>query len=80
MGDKTNMELLADIVKETDLTIKCNKETGTIYFAYDIFGENEIKQFIRKQDMKEHEYNLDGLLQYVLEEIYSTIEGAKEQN
>ena len=75
---KTNLELLCDITKETDLVIKRNKETGTISFTYDIGDGNMIKQFIRPMDLKEHENDTDQLLKYVLEEIYSTILGAKE--
>ena len=77
---KTNLELLCDITKETDLVIKRNKETGTISFTYDIGDGNMIKQFIRPNDLKEHESDTDQLLKYVLEEIYSTILGEKEIN
>lgn len=77
---KTNLELLCDITKETDLVIKRNKETGTISFTYDIGDGNMIKQFIRPMDLKEHENDTDQLLKYVLEEIYSTILGEKEIN
>ena len=77
---KTNLELLCDITRETDLIIKRNKETGTISFTYDIGDGNMIKQFIRPMDLKEHENETDQLLKYVLEEIYSTILGEKEIN
>ena len=80
MGNKTNMELLCEITEETDLIIKRNKETGTISFTYSVYGDGDIKQFIRPLDLKEHENDTDMLLKYVLEEIYSTILGAKEIN
>ena len=80
MGNKTILELLYEIAKETDLKIKCDKETGTMSFIYDVDGAKDIKQFIRQLDLKEHENDTDQLLKYVLEEIYSTILGAKELN
>lgn len=74
--NKTNMELICQITKETDLTIKYNEMSKTLVFTYDLDGE-EVKQVVQEKDRDEHINDQDRLFGYVLEEIYSTLLGAK---
>lgn len=74
--NETNMELLCQITKETDLTIKYNEMNKTLVFTYDLDGE-EVSQVIQEKDRDEHINDQDKLLGYVLEEIYSSLLGAK---
>ncbi len=76
--NETNMELLCQITKETDLTIKYNEMNKTLVFTYDLDGE-EVSQVIQEKDRDEHINNQDKLLGYVLEEIYSSLLGAKNK-
>lgn len=71
-----NMELICKITRETDLTIKYNERSKTLIFTYDLDGE-EVKQVVQEKDRDEHINDQDRLLGYVLEEIYSTLLGAK---
>lgn len=71
-----NMELICKITRETDLTIKYNEMSKTLIFTYDLDGE-KVKQVVQEKDRDEHINDQDRLLGYVLEEIYSTLLGAK---
>ena len=51
MINKTNMELILEIVKRTDLAISYNKSTGSICFSYDITNEENVKQYMRQSDL-----------------------------
>ena len=77
MEDKTILYLLYDIAKETDVTIKHDKETEKLQFVYKLKGE-EVEQTISQSDRKEYADNPDQLLAYVLEEMNSSILGTKE--
>lgn len=74
--NEMNMELICKITRETDLTIKYNERSKTLIFTYDLDGE-EVKQVVQEKDRDEHINDQDRLLGYVLEEIYSTLLGAK---
>ena len=74
--NETNMKLLCQITRETDLIIKYNEMSKTLIFTYDLDGE-EVKQVVQEKDRDEHINDQDRLLGYVLEEIYSTLLGAK---
>lgn len=73
MINKTNMELILEIVKRTDLAISYNKSTGSICFSYYITNEENVKQYMRQSDLNAFKNNSDALLKYVLEEIYGSI-------
>lgn len=74
--NEMNMELICKITRETDLTIKYNEMSKTLIFTYDLDGE-KVKQVVQEKDRDEHINDQDRLLGYVLEEIYSTLLGAK---
>lgn len=75
---KTNMELIYQIAKETDLSIRYSEKNSALVFTYQLDGE-EASQIVRKSDRADHNADQDKLLGYVLEEIYSTLLGAKEE-
>lgn len=77
MKEKTILDLLYGIVKETDVTIKYDKETEKLQFVYKLKGE-EVEQTISQSDRKEYADNPEILLAYVLEEMNSSILGTKE--
>lgn len=69
-------ELLHDIAKETDITIRLNKRTNDLEFIYKT--DEELKQKVQQSDIEEYKNNQAQLLEYVLKEINSTILGSKE--
>ena len=77
MEEKSFLDVLYDIAKETDVTIKYDKETEKLQFVYKLKGE-EVEQTISQSDRKEYADNSDLLLAYVLEEMNSSILGTKE--
>ena len=77
MEEKYFLDVLYDIAKETDVTIKYDKEIEKLQFVYKLRGE-EVEQTISQSDRKEYADNSDLLLAYVLEEMNSSILGTKE--
>ena len=77
MEEKYFLDVLYDIAKETDVTIKYDKEIEKLQFVYKLRGE-EVEQTISQSDRKEYADNPDQLLAYVLEEMNSSILGTKE--
>ena len=77
MKEISILDLLYDIAKETDVTIKYDKETEKLQFVYKLKGE-EVEQTISQSDRKEYADNPELLLAYVLEEMNSSILGTKE--
>ena len=77
MEEKYFLDVLYDIAKETDVTIKYDKENEKLQFVYKLKGE-EVEQTISQSDRKEYADNPDQLLAYVLEEMNSSILGTKE--
>lgn len=73
MERKTNMELISEITKKTDLVISSNHSTGSIHFKYDINDEKDIRQYIHQNDLKDFANKGDILLNHVLQEIYESL-------
>ena len=76
MNEKQILELLYEIAKETDITIKLNKKSGELEFVYN--ADEELKQNIKQSDIEEYKQDQSKLLKYALEEIKSTILGSRE--
>ena len=65
MNEKQIFELLYEIAKETDITIKLNKKSGDLEFVY--HADEEMKQNIKQSDIEEYKHNQAQLLGYVLD-------------